>query len=38
MVGGKENLWFLGTLKCTISEHILPEKTLKGMKTVLLEI
>ena len=32
MVGGKETLWFLDALKRSISELILPEKTLKEKK------
>ena len=42
MVGGEENLWFLGALKrsvkCSVLELILPEKTWKGTKTVLFKI
>ena len=34
MVSGEENIWFLDTLKGSILELILPEKTLKEMKTV----
>ena len=33
-VGGKENIWFLDTLKHSILELILSKKTLKGIKTV----
>ena len=33
-VGGEENLWFIDALKCSISGLILPEKTLKVLKTV----
>ena len=38
MVAGEENLWFLDTLKCSISELILPKKTWKGKKTAFLKI
>ena len=34
MVGGEENLLFQDTLKRSISELILPEKTLKEIKTL----
>ena len=34
MVGGKEKPGLLDALKRSISEIILPEKTLKGIKTV----
>ena len=40
MAGGEEYLWFLDTLKHfqTISELILPEKTLKEIKIVFFKI
>ena len=38
MVGGKENLWFLDTLKDSISELVLPEETWKEIKTVFFNI
>ena len=34
IVGGDENLWFLGAPKCSILELILLEKTWKGIKAV----
>ena len=37
-VGGEENLWFIDALKCSISGLILPEKTLKVLKTVFFKI
>ena len=37
MIGGKENLWFLDTIKSFISGLILPEKTWKGIKTISLK-
>ena len=38
MIGGEEYVWFLDALKHLISELILPEKTWKGIKTVLRKI
>ena len=38
MIGAKENFLFLDVLKCFISELILPEKTWKGIETVLFKI
>lgn len=35
---GKQNLWFLEALKCSISKFVLPEETCKGIKTVFFKI